>query len=63
MSEKSISQVIEGARDEDTEAPVQMSVTADYLARDCMYLNIDGRSIAVPVAQIVAAADFIKAEA
>ena len=63
MSEKAIMRVIDGATDEDTELPVKMSVTADYMFTKNLYFTIDDRVIVVPVDQALAMADFIKREA
>lgn len=49
MSEKAVDFVIEGAVDENTDEPVQLIFTVDYISTEFIYLNVDGRSVAIPL--------------
>lgn len=63
MSDKSITVFVTDVIDEDTDAAVQMSITADYLNTGFAYLNIGNMtSIVIPAAQARAVADFILRE-
>lgn len=49
MSEKAVDFVIEGAFDEMSEADVELIFSVDYISKEFVYLNVDGRSVAIPL--------------